>query len=142
MRIFQYNGGHSREIYHTKRMQRFIVMTKISLPKSLNICQCPLLSFVISTTLVAEANLLAIVLSFIKILFMSYLLYDLSCFKPDLDWLLFIYDLGFSVSNLVAMQVILSQEVMTPTFACGKPKPLSNWEWYVSHFFNCQYYII
>lgn len=22
VRIFQYNGGHSREIYHTKRMQR------------------------------------------------------------------------------------------------------------------------
>nr|XP_011464699.1 PREDICTED: DDB1- and CUL4-associated factor 13-like [Fragaria vesca subsp. vesca] len=24
MRIFQYNGGHSREIYHTKRMQRVL----------------------------------------------------------------------------------------------------------------------
>lgn len=24
VRIFQYNGGHSREIYHTKRMQRFV----------------------------------------------------------------------------------------------------------------------
>ena len=23
VRIFPYNGGHSREIYHTKRMQRF-----------------------------------------------------------------------------------------------------------------------
>lgn len=22
VRIFQYNGGHSREVYHTKRMQR------------------------------------------------------------------------------------------------------------------------
>ena len=22
MRIFAYNGGHSREVYHTKRMQR------------------------------------------------------------------------------------------------------------------------
>lgn len=45
--------------------------------------------------------------------------------------LLFIYDVGFSVSNLVVMQVILSLEVMTPTFACGKPRPPSNWEWYV-----------
>ena len=25
VRIFQYNGGHSREIYHTKRMQRFLL---------------------------------------------------------------------------------------------------------------------
>ncbi|KAJ0816596.1 putative transcription factor WD40-like family [Helianthus annuus] len=24
VRIFQYNGGHSSEIYHTKRMQRFV----------------------------------------------------------------------------------------------------------------------
>ena len=23
VRIFPYNGGHSREIYHTKRMQRY-----------------------------------------------------------------------------------------------------------------------
>lgn len=23
VRLFQYNGGHSKEIYHTKRMQRF-----------------------------------------------------------------------------------------------------------------------
>ncbi|VAH59467.1 unnamed protein product [Triticum turgidum subsp. durum] len=24
VRIFNYNGDHSREIYHTKRMQRFV----------------------------------------------------------------------------------------------------------------------
>ncbi|KAG5545239.1 hypothetical protein RHGRI_017639 [Rhododendron griersonianum] len=27
IRIFQYNGGHSREIYHTKRMQRYTLST-------------------------------------------------------------------------------------------------------------------
>lgn len=26
VRIFPYNGGHSREIYHTKRMQRYILL--------------------------------------------------------------------------------------------------------------------
>ena len=26
VRIFAYNGGHSREVYHTKRMQRYAYM--------------------------------------------------------------------------------------------------------------------
>lgn len=38
---------------------------------------------------------------------------------------------GYSVSSSVAMQVILSQEVMIPTYVYGKQKHLSKWELYV-----------
>lgn len=43
IRIFQYNGGHSREIYHTKRMQRFIAILFISL--EINSCYSVDLAF-------------------------------------------------------------------------------------------------
>jgi len=29
VRIFPYNGGHSREIYHTKRMQRYNLLNSL-----------------------------------------------------------------------------------------------------------------
>ena len=61
IRIFQYNGGRSREIYHTKRMQRFCKFNIFHEPHfllidsrlgSLNIyCLCYTISFLLNKIL-------------------------------------------------------------------------------------------